>query len=153
MANATGAGSVICGVRQKTMSVKLKSPTKAELQAVLGDAGEVWNAIVRAIEEKFSPLEKAWKPSRAEFGRICLLQHKKRTLLYMTPDKEKIWIAVVLGERAVAIAATSALPGRIKKLIAEARPYAEGRGIRFPVSSSSDIRVVTDLVAIKTTPK
>ena len=71
----------------------------------------------------------------------------------MTPDKEKIWIAVVLGERAVAIAAASALPSGIKKLIAEARPYAEGRGIRFPLSSSRDIRVVTELVTIKTTPK
>jgi hypothetical protein len=135
------------------MPVKLKSPTEAELQAILGGAGEVWRAVVRALEEKFSPLEKQWKPARAEFGRICLLQHKKRTLLYMTPDKEKIWIAVVLGERAVAIAATSALPSGIKKLIAEARPYAEGRGIRFPVTSAKDVRVVTDLVVIKTTPK
>jgi hypothetical protein len=146
----------LCRVKmpsQKATVAHLKSPTEAELQAVLGGAGEVWNAIVRAIEEKFSPLEKQWKPSRAEFGRICLLQHKKRTLLYMTPDQEKIWIAVVLGERAVAIAAASALPSRIKKLIAEARPYAEGRGIRFPVSSSRDIRVVTELVTIKTTPK
>jgi hypothetical protein len=138
---------------RKTMPVKLESPAEAELQAVLGSAGKVWIAIIDAIEEKFSPLEKQWRPAKTEFGRICLLQHKKRTLLYMTPDKEKIWVAVVLGQRAAAIAATSELPSEIKKLIAEAHPYAEGRGIRFPVNSSKDVAVVTELVVIKTTPK
>jgi hypothetical protein len=35
----------------------------------------------------------------------------------------------------------------------EARPYAEGRGIRFSVSSLSDIPMIAKLVQIKTTPK
>ena len=30
-----------------------KPPTDAELRAVLGKAGAVWSAIVRAVEEKF----------------------------------------------------------------------------------------------------
>jgi hypothetical protein len=138
---------------RKTMPVKLESPAEAELQAVLGSAGNLWSATIDSIREKFSPLEKQWRPAKSEFGRICLLQHKKRTLLYMTPDKEKIWVAVVLGERAAAIAAASALPGAIKKLIAEAHPYAKGRGIRFPVDNSKDVAVVTELVVIKTNPR
>lgn len=71
----------------------------------------------------------------------------------MTPDKEKIWIAIVLGERAYGIAISSSLPTAIKKMFSEAKPYAEGRGIRFPVSSISDIPVIAKLVEIKTTPK
>jgi hypothetical protein len=47
----------------------------------------------------------------------------------------------------------SSLPVAIKKMFSEARPYAEGRGIRFPVSSLSDIPMITKLVEIKTTPK
>jgi hypothetical protein len=47
----------------------------------------------------------------------------------------------------------SSLPAAIKKMFTEARPYAEGRGIRFPVSSLSDIPVIAKLVEIKTTPK
>ena len=132
------------------MSEKIKPPTNSELEAVLGGAVDLWQGIVNAVEKSVSPLNKQWKPSKAEFGRICLLQHKGRTLLYMTPDEQKIVIAVVLGERAVAIAVNSKLPVRIKKLITAARPYAEGRGIRFPVSSAKDIPTVTQLVAIKT---
>jgi hypothetical protein len=96
---------------------------------------------------------KVWKPSKAEFGCMCLLQHKKRTLLYITPDKEKVWIAIVLRDRAFALAMASSLPAAIKKVFSQAQPYAEGRGIRFPVSSLNDIPMIAKLVEIKTTPK
>jgi hypothetical protein len=84
---------------------------------------------------------------------VCLLQHKKRTLLYLTPDKEKVWIAIILGGRAYDLAMASSIPAAIKKMFSEARPYAEGRGIRFPASSLGDIPMITKLVEIKTTPK
>jgi hypothetical protein len=135
------------------MSTKAKPPTEGELKEILGSAWVLWSGIVHAIEEILAPLDKQWKPSKAEFGRICLLQHKKRTLLYVTPDKEKVWIAIVLGERAYGLAMASSLPVAIKTMFSEARPYGEGRGIRFPVSSLSDIPMITKLVQIKTTPK
>ena len=135
------------------MSTKVKSPTEAELNAVLGSASVLWFGIVHAVEEMFAPLDKQWKPSKAGFGRMCLLQYKKRTLLYITPDKEKVWIAIVLGERSYGLAMASSLPIAIKRMFSEARPYAEGRGIRFPVSSLSDIPMIAKLVEIKTTPK
>jgi|BarGraNGADG00312_1021997.scaffolds.fasta_scaffold34284_3 Protein of unknown function (DUF3788) len=135
------------------MPTNVKSPTEEELANVLGSAAVLWYGIVHAVEETFAPIDRQWKPSKTEFGRMCLLQHKKRTLLYMTPDKEKIRIAIVLGERAYGLAMASSLPVAIKKMLSEARPYAEGRGIRFPVSSLSDIPMITTLVEIKTTPK
>jgi hypothetical protein len=135
------------------MPTKAKSPTEAELNAVLGSASVLWSGIVHAVEEMFAPLDQEWRQSKTELGRLCLLQHKKRTLLYLTPDKEKVWMAIVLGERAYGLAMASSLPVAIKKMFSEARPYAEGRGIRFPVSSLSDILTITKLVEIKTTPK
>jgi hypothetical protein len=47
----------------------------------------------------------------------------------------------------------SSLPAAIKKLLSEARPYAEGRGIRFTVTKLSDLPAIAKLVEIKTTPK
>ena len=135
------------------MPTNVKSPTEEQLANVLGSAAVLWYGIVHAVEETFAPIDRQWKPSKTEFGRMCLLQHKKRTLLYMTPDKEKIRIAIVLGERAYGLAMASSLPVAIKKMLSEARPYAEGRGIRFPVSSLGDIPMITKLVEIKTTPK
>jgi len=84
---------------------------------------------------------------------MCLLRHKKRALLYMTPDTQKVWVAIVPGERAYGKAMSSSLPAAIKKMFSEAKPYAEGRGIRFFVRSLSDVRLIRKLVEIKTAPK
>jgi hypothetical protein len=135
------------------MSAKVKPPTNAELKAALGSADALWSAIIHVVEDAVSPLDTEWKPSKTEFGRICLLQHKKRTLLYLTPEKEKVTVAIVLGERAYGLAMASSLPAAIKKMFSEARPYAEGRGIRFSASSSSDISTIKKLVEIKISPK
>src|SRR6266568_7820246 len=84
-------------------AIRPKPPTDAELKKILGSASGLWYEIIHAVEVMFVPLEKEWKASKAEFGRMCLLRHKRRTLLYLTPYKEKVWIAIVLGERAYAL--------------------------------------------------
>jgi hypothetical protein len=135
------------------MPTKAKPPSDAELIVFLSSASGLWTEIVRTLEEGFPPLIAEWRPSKAAFGRICLLQQRRRTLLYLTPESGCIRIAIVLGDRAYAVAMASTLPAAIKKLFSEARPYAEGRGIRFTVNKSSDIPVVRKLVEIKTMPK
>ena len=135
------------------MSTKVKSPTSAELKAVLGSADVLWAGIVRVVEDMVAPLNTEWKPSKTEFGRMCLLKHKKRTLLYLTPEKEKVTVAIILGKRAYGLAMVSSLPAPIKKMFSEARPYAEGRGIRFSISSPSDISTIKKLVELKTAPQ
>jgi len=135
------------------MSTKVKSPTSAELKAVLGSADVVWSDICQVVEDMVAPLNTEWKLSKTEFGRICLLQHKKRTLLYLTPEKEKVRVAIILGERAYALAMTSSLPAAIKRMLSEARPYAEGRGIRLSVSSPREISTIKKLVQLKITPQ
>jgi hypothetical protein len=130
-----------------------QTPTQNELKGTLGAAYPLWSRLVADVEAKARPLEQIWKTSKAEFGRVCLLQHHKRTLLYITPDKKKVTVAIVLGERAYGLAMESALPDGMKKMLSEARPYAEGRGIRFSVSSTSELSVVAELVDIKLKPK
>jgi hypothetical protein len=135
------------------MPAKFKSPTDAELKAALGSAMALWSGIVQAVEDVASPLDTDWKPSKTGFGRMCLLQNKRRTLLYLTPESGKVTVAIVFGERAYGLAMASSLPAAIKKLFAEARAYAEGRGIRFSASSPSDIAAIKTLVEIKIAPK
>ena len=132
---------------------KIKSPSSAELKAVLGSADLVWSGIVSVVKDLVGPLKTEWRPAKTEFGRMCLLQHNKRTLLYLTPEKDKVRVAIILGERAYGLAMASSLPAAIKKMFSEARPYAEGRGIRFSVSSPSDMSTIKTLVELKTTLK
>ena len=134
------------------MSVMVDPPSDAELEAALGSALPLWKATIRMVEESCSPLSLVWKPSKSEFGKLCLLQRKKRTLLYLTPDLDCVWIAIVLGEHAYGLARASGLPEVIKNLLLAAKPYAEGRGIRFSIRSAEELPTVGRLVEIKTTP-
>ena len=134
------------------MPVVANPPSDADLERVMGSAWSVWNEIIRHAETSHAPLTKTWKPSKAEFGRMCLLQHGKRTLAYLTPGKGLIWVAVILGERAFRLAMASSLPDGIKSLLLEAKPYAEGRGIRFSVDSLDDLAAIAKLLELKTTP-
>jgi hypothetical protein len=135
------------------MPTKAKPPTAAELRVTLGSAEALWSDIIRVVEELVSPLRLEWKASKAAFGRMCLIQHRKRTLLYLTPAEETITVAIVLGNRAFGLAMASSLPASMKKLLSAAKPYAEGRGIRFAVTSPSDLSTIRELVKIKATPK
>jgi len=134
------------------MAAAIKAPTNKELVDFLGPASALWTDILMAVEAIIAPMDLVWKPSKMEFGRMALLQHKKRTLLYLIPQKRKVLAAIVFGERAYGLAKASALPAAIKTLLAEAKPYSEGRGIRFPVSSVRDIPTITKLVEIKIAP-
>lgn len=132
------------------MASQLATPSQAELATALGSASRLWSDLLCAIEAAHAPLSQVWKPSKSGFGRMCLLQRGKRTLLYLTPDRDCVWVAIVLGERACQLAQGSDLPDDIKQLLREARPYAEGRGIRFPVASTRAFPSVASLLALKT---
>jgi hypothetical protein len=135
------------------MPPAIKSPTPTELTKVLGTMAALWPGIVRTVEGVAAPLELTWKPAKTAFGRYAVLQHKKRTLLYLIPEAGELRVGIVLGERAYGLAMASDLPVAIKELFAEAKPYVEGRGIRFPVRTAKDLPVIRKLVQIKTTPK
>jgi hypothetical protein len=135
--------------RRGALAVKPKSPADRQTAAVLGPARPVWDALIGAFRAEYGALTAEWKPSKADFGRMCVLKQKKRTVVYLTPEAGAIRVAIVLGERAARRALSSELPDEIKTLIAEARPYAEGRGIRFPIRAVEEIPTVTTLVAIK----
>lgn len=134
------------------MPVNANPPSGAELEGLMGPASSVWSGIMSHAETIYAPLSVIWKPSKTEFGRMCLLQHKKRTLLYLTPAKELVWVAIILGERAFQLAMASSLPEGIKRLLLEAKPYAEGRGIRFSIRSMNELAPIVKLLEIKTTP-
>ncbi|HUO98781.1 MAG TPA: DUF3788 family protein [Rhizomicrobium sp.] len=132
---------------------RAKAPSAAELRAALGESSGIWTAIVEAVAKGFSPLDQEWRPSKLEFGRMCLLRHKERTLLYLIPMAGQMLAGVVLGQRAYDLAMESDLPAAIKKMLSDAKPYAEGRGIRFTVKSAKDVANVVLLVKLKTIPK
>jgi len=130
-----------------------RSSPEARLPAALGPAFPIWGDLTKALAAEFPPVVHQWKPTKLEFGLVCLVNQKERTLVYLIPANHQFEVSVVLGNRAAALALEGDLPSKIKKLITEARVYAEGRGIGFAVSSPEDAASVVKLVRFKITPK
>lgn len=135
------------------MNAVINEPSASQLADRLGKAINIWAKVIDSVSENCGAVVQVWKSSTIDFGWVCLLKQKKRTLLYMMPEDGVIRVAIVLGERAVGLALASDLNEKIKNLIREARQYAEGRGIRFEVRSADDVSSVVQLIRIKTTPK
>jgi hypothetical protein len=77
----------------------------------------------------------------------------KRTLWYLTPTDEGLHVSMVFGVKATdAVLAADDLPEFVKTALREARPYAEGRGIRLPVAGIADVALLERLLAIKLAP-
>jgi hypothetical protein len=66
----------------------------------------------------------------------------------MTPQAGRFLLGLAVGERAIASAGTS-LPARVRTLIDQAPRYAEGRGIRFPITKKADVAAAGQLAALK----
>jgi hypothetical protein len=132
----------MAGVAAKTA---LGSPTAAELHAALGRSTSVWPLLLSALEEHYGTLTLHWRPSDLTFGRLCLVRHGDRTLAYLMPMAGQLLVGVVLDEKAYGLARASALRPAIKQMLAEVKPTAEGRGIRFVVKSEADVAEVVTL--------
>lgn len=131
------------------MPATIDAPDESELRTLLGRSYKLWSEIIGLVERACGPVERLWTPAKTDFGRTCRLQYRKRTIIYLIPEKGKLLVAIVLGNRAYELAMASDLSTEIKQRFADARPYAEGRGIRFAVASRSLLGEVEKLVALK----
>lgn len=128
---------------------KSKMPEDEALAQVLGKSMGLWQAIHADLAASYPSLESEWQFTSPKYGWIFRARHKKRTILYMIPGKGSLTISFCLGGKAVAAAEQSTLPAEILEEIRNARPYAEGRGVRVEVKRQADVENVRKLVEIK----
>jgi hypothetical protein len=101
---------------------KSKEPTSSELDEALGETA----TLLRAIEQHLLD----------QFGELI-------------PQTGFFTVVFTLGKRAVLASEGTNLPEEILSAIETARQYAEGRSVRFDVTSREDAAIVKQLVAIK----
>lgn len=120
-------------------------PTDAELRAMLGESFDVLQEFTRRNTE----LRPEWKYYGAKYGWSLKLFLKKRNLCFISPHPGFFTVAFALGARAVERALASNLPESVKRQITEARPYAEGRGVRIDAGTTQDLGPAQLLLEIK----
>ena len=128
---------------------KTVAPTPAELTRVLGPSEEAWHSLVSRMKATYGPLSEEWNFSGAKYGWSSRLRQKKRTILYLIPQKGSFLVGIVLGDRALTLLRRDDLSPDVLAFIDEAPRYGEGTGFRVPVTSTADCSDIEVIVAAK----
>jgi hypothetical protein len=125
-------------------------PTEADIRDALGKMYRSWQRI-KEYAIKHGPGIEEWHYSRS--GWNCRIKGKKSIIIYLMPCKGNYKTSFVLGAKATTDALGSNIPESIKKLIGEAKVYAEGRGIRIDITNEKMTGYLETLVDIKLSAK
>lgn len=124
-------------------------PTENELFRTLAGAAPLWRSLVARVTATCPKVTEQWNFAGAKFGWSMRLRSKDRIVLYLIPQAGQVLVGIVLGPRAVAAAADADLPAAVRTALAAAPRYAEGTGVRLPVSSPEGLPAIFTLVALK----
>ena len=115
-----------------------EEPVSRVLAKVLGPAEGLRYDFIARMDAKYGPLRDSWGFSGGKYGWSFRLKQKKRTVLYLIPQKDMFLIGIVLGDRALGLLRKGNLAPDFLRLIEEAPRYGKGTGFRIPVAKAED---------------
>jgi hypothetical protein len=124
-------------------------PTDPELQRVLGRAYVAWIELPALLEARLGPVTHVWGYAGRPYGWSTRVLHKKRVILYMTPQSKQFLVGFALGEKAVDAVRAARFPANVLQAIEAAPRYAEGRGVRFEITGRRQLAPLVRLAGIK----
>jgi Protein of unknown function (DUF3788) len=128
---------------------KSHAPESKDLSVILGKSYQHWEHLVSKLGTRFDPVTQDWTFSGKEWGWGLRVQHKKRTILHLTPCKGHFLAGFALGAKAVAAAQASDLSAAVLEIIDTGRSYAEGKAVRLEIRTRRDTTQVLALADIK----
>lgn len=127
---------------------KEKTPDAPALKKALGSTYKLWQELEQFALAAHAQSLPEWNYS-AKYGWSLRIKDKKRVIIYLLPRDGFFKAALVFGQKATDEVLSSNVSEDIKTELQNARPYAEGRGIRIPIKNSRQIPGIKMLVDIK----
>jgi hypothetical protein len=124
-------------------------PTQAELKKALGETYSSWKKLEKTAL-KFKPdAVCAWNFAGEKYGWSYRISDAKRVLIYLLPRDKFFKVAFVFGAKAYDTIMSTSIAPFIKTELKNAKPYAEGRGIRMEIKDASLLMDLAELINIK----
>ena len=130
-------------------SDKAVLPSDQAVVAKLDLSYKYWSQIKEYVLEKYPTGLCEWNFPGKKYGWSFRIKDKKRAIIYLLPRDKFFKVAFVFGQKATDIILNSDITKSIKNELAQARKYAEGRGIRIEVNDGSKIFDIKKLMDIK----
>jgi cytoplasmic iron level regulating protein YaaA (DUF328/UPF0246 family) len=128
---------------------KEKKPSDEDVKNALGVTYAWWKSIHSYVLEKYPAALDEWNCPGKKYGWSYQVKDKKRTIVYLLPRDGFFKVAFVFGNKATGQILASDISNEIKTELANARVYAEGRGIRIDVKDASRLGDIEKLIEIK----
>jgi hypothetical protein len=116
-----------------------------------GRAAHLWSSLLDGLSADHGPFEERWAANaKTGWWTLRLVQRRGgRTVIYLTVEDTGFVAGLVLGERAAGAARDAGLSPAFLAALEAAPRYAEGRGLRVPVRTRSDVEDVRRAAALK----
>jgi len=128
---------------------KAIEPANQELVARLASTYALWQQIYDFVFRQYSQGVAEWNYPGKKYGWSFRIKDKKRAIIYLLPREGYFKVAFVFGQKATDAIMESDISDSIKTELAQARKYAEGRGINFDIRNEDLLGDVEQLVRIK----
>jgi len=128
---------------------KSKQPTERQLKDAIADTYEYWIEIKNRIAELYGDTKGEWKFYSKKSGWTIKTLLKKRNLFFFQPFANYFSLTFVFGVKAVNVIEESNVSEELKRVLRDAKKYAEGRGLLVDVKTRNDLADVNKLIDIK----
>jgi hypothetical protein len=132
---------------------KDKKPDEDSIFAVLGDASRLWKQIIDGVKKDYSDITEEWNFYNDGKQWLYKLNRKKKTLYWIRVLEGTFTVTFWFGDKAEPLINNSKLPDRIKQQFKMAKRYNKIRGITLQMADQSDVEIVLQMVALKTSMK
>jgi hypothetical protein len=134
---------------ENVFKTKETEPDEEMIKGALGDAYIYFEHLRWFVDEEIGPTTREWKFYGEKLGWTLKTFLKRRNLFFISIYDGYFKIAFVFGDKAVDGILDSGIATSLKRELAEARKYAEGRGLSIRVDNAGCLDDVKELIRIK----
>ena len=124
-------------------------PTERQLKDAIADTYEYWIEIKKRIAALYGDTKAEWKFYSKKSGWTLKILLKKRNLFFFQPFANYFSLTFVFGDKAANAIEESDVSEALKRVLRDAKKYAEGRGLLVEVKTRNDLADVYRLIDIK----
>jgi hypothetical protein len=132
---------------------KRHNPTEAEILEAIGSRLSIWQELTRFIREKYSVQEEFKFLYGDRYGWGLRFSTKGKLLTSLYPVQGGFTAQIILRPEAVKKAQGMNMGRNVRKAIARAKPWPEGRWLFIQVESGKDFRDIQQLLALRVEPR
>ncbi|MGL6298371.1 MAG: DUF3788 domain-containing protein [Methanobacteriaceae archaeon] len=124
-------------------------PDEEDLKEVLKENMDLWNQLIKYLEEEYGPIKAEWKFYSKKAGWSYKVSNKKRNLIFLIPNDEYFIATVNMSLKVSEILLDIDLPKDIKNIITKTKAYSEGKSILINIKNNEDIKNIKTILNIR----